>query len=192
MESTNFFGVCILKIWHLYYKTKSQCYVCQPVVCCCMLFWHLRSQKYSSFQHRCLLFVQTSTTYYSTPSVYAVAVANQKSRKSKFALYKSQYGQNNCQKKVQKISIKLYYKSLCKFFWTRSKNRVIENRVMENRVKRGITVVGFSLSTIFAQRDFCCAQFSFYQTRSMFFCTYRQMALKAAFRYFHAEMSVVV
>ena len=63
MESTNFFGVCILKIWHLYYKTKSQCYVCQPVVCCCMLFWHLRSQKYSSFQHRCLLFVQTSTTY---------------------------------------------------------------------------------------------------------------------------------
>ena len=26
---------------------------------------------------------------YSTPSVYAVAVANQKSRKSKFALYKS-------------------------------------------------------------------------------------------------------
>ena len=40
-----------------------------------------------------------------------------------------------------------YYKTvLCKFFWTRSKNRVIENRVienrvMENRVKRGITVV---------------------------------------------------
>ena len=35
-----------------------------------------------------------------------------------------------------------YYKTvLCKFFWTRSKNRVIENRVMENRVKRGITVL---------------------------------------------------
>ena len=30
---------------------------------------------------------------------------------------------------------------LYKFFWTRTKNRVIENRVMENRVKRGITVV---------------------------------------------------
>ena len=36
-----------------------------------------------------------------------------------------------------------YYKTvLCKSFWTRSNNRVIENRVMENRVKRGITVVG--------------------------------------------------
>ena len=29
---------------------------------------------------------------------------------------------------------------LYKFFWTRTKNCVIENRVMENRVKRGITV----------------------------------------------------
>ena len=34
-----------------------------------------------------------------------------------------------------------YYKTvLCKSFWTRSKNCVIENRVMENRVKRGNTV----------------------------------------------------
>ena len=29
---------------------------------------------------------------------------------------------------------------LYKFFWTMTKNRVIENRVIENRVKRGITV----------------------------------------------------
>ena len=44
-------------------------------------------------------------------------------------------------KNVKKISIKLFYLSLYKFFWTRTKNRVIENRVMENRVKRGITVM---------------------------------------------------
>ena len=36
----------------------------------------------------------------------------------------------------------LYYKTvLYKFFWTRTKNHVIENRVMENRLKQGITVV---------------------------------------------------
>ena len=34
---------------------------------------------------------------------------------------------------------------LYKFFWTRTKNRVIENRVMENRVKRGITVTDDSV-----------------------------------------------
>ena len=43
-----------------------------------------------------------------------------------------------------------YYKTvLCKSFWTRSKNRVIENRVMENRVKRGITVLQFAYEAIF-------------------------------------------
>ena len=42
-----------------------------------------------------------------------------------------------------------YYKTvLCKSFWTRSKNRVIENRVMENRVKRGITVFIFHNQTL--------------------------------------------
>ena len=41
--------------------------------------------------------------------------------------------------------LSLSYLSLCKFFWTRTENRVIENRVMENRVKRGITVYDFIL-----------------------------------------------
>ena len=41
----------------------------------------------------------------------------------------------------KKFLLSLSYLSLCKFFWTRTENRVIENRVMENRVKRGITVV---------------------------------------------------
>ena len=41
----------------------------------------------------------------------------------------------------KKFLLSLSYLSLCKFFWTKTKNRVIENRVMENRVKRGITVV---------------------------------------------------
>ena len=40
----------------------------------------------------------------------------------------------------KKFLLSLSYLSLCKFFWTRTENRVIENRVMENRVKRGITV----------------------------------------------------
>ena len=44
-------------------------------------------------------------------------------------------------KMSKKFLLSLSYLSLCKFFWTRTKNRVIENRVMENRVKRGITVV---------------------------------------------------
>ena len=35
----------------------------------------------------------------------------------------------------------LYYKiALCKFFWTPSKNRVVQIRVMENRVSRGIPI----------------------------------------------------
>ena len=41
----------------------------------------------------------------------------------------------------KKFLLSLSYLSLCKFFWTRTQNRVIENRIMENRVKRGITVV---------------------------------------------------
>ena len=41
----------------------------------------------------------------------------------------------------KKFLLSLSYLSLCKFFWTRTENRVIENRVMENRVKRGITVL---------------------------------------------------
>ena len=51
----------------------------------------------------------------------------------------------------KKFLLSFYKTVLCKFFQTRSKNRVIENRVMENRVmenrimenrvKRGITVV---------------------------------------------------
>lgn len=40
----------------------------------------------------------------------------------------------------KKFLLSLSYLSLCKFFWTRTKNRVIENRIMENRVKQGITV----------------------------------------------------
>ena len=45
----------------------------------------------------------------------------------------------------KKFLLSLSYLSLCKFFWTRTENRVIENRVMENRVKRGITVYDFIL-----------------------------------------------
>ena len=44
--------------------------------------------------------------WYSTPSIQEVAVANQKSRKSKFPLFKSQY---NCPKNVKKNSIKLKF-----------------------------------------------------------------------------------
>ena len=40
----------------------------------------------------------------------------------------------------KKFLLSFYKTVLCKFFQTRSKNRVIENRVMENRVKRGNTV----------------------------------------------------
>ena len=45
-------------------------------------------------------------------------------------------------KMSKKFLLSLSYLSLCKFFWTRTENRVIENHVMENRVKRGITVLG--------------------------------------------------
>ena len=45
----------------------------------------------------------------------------------------------------KKFLLSFYKTVLCKFFQTRSKNRVIENRVMENRVKRGNTVGSFSL-----------------------------------------------
>ena len=41
----------------------------------------------------------------------------------------------------KKFLLSFYKTVLCKFFQTRSKNRVIENRVMENRVKRGNTVI---------------------------------------------------
>ena len=44
------------------------------------------------------------------------------------------------QKMSKKFLLSFYKTVLCKFFQTRSKNRVIENRVMENRVKRGNTV----------------------------------------------------
>ena len=46
----------------------------------------------------------------------------------------------------KKFLLSLSYLSLCKFFWTRTENRVIENRVMENRVIRGITVLGKCLT----------------------------------------------
>ena len=46
---------------------------------------------------------------YSNPSVYAVVVAAQKPRKSKFVLYKSYYRQKNVLKNVKKISIKLMF-----------------------------------------------------------------------------------
>ena len=51
----------------------------------------------------------------------------------------------------KKFLLSLSYLSLCKFFWTRTENRVIENRVMENRVKRGIfwRVTYFICSTFF-------------------------------------------
>ena len=44
------------------------------------------------------------------------------------------------QKMSKKFLLSFYKTVLCKFFQTRSKNRVIENRVMENRIKRGNTV----------------------------------------------------
>ena len=44
-------------------------------------------------------------------------------------------------KKMSKKFLSSFYKTvLYKFFWTMTKNRVIENRVIENRIKRGITV----------------------------------------------------
>ena len=64
--------------------------------------------------------------------VYAVFVAIQKPCKLKSMSYK--YRQKNC-KKYYYNEI-LYYKTvLCKFYWTRSKDQVIENWVvMENQV----------------------------------------------------------
>ena len=53
---------------------------------------------------------------YSNPSVYAVVVAAQKPRKSKFALYKSQYRQKMFKKMSKKFLLSLSYLSLCKFF----------------------------------------------------------------------------
>ena len=41
----------------------------------------------------------------------------------------------------KKFLLSFYKTVLYKFFWTMTKNRVIENRVIENRVKRGITVL---------------------------------------------------
>ena len=74
--------------------------------------------------------------HYSNPSVYAVAVANQNSRKSN-SRYTSHSVDKMIVQKCQKNFYKALYIVLIEIFLDRIKNRVIENRVMENRVKRG-------------------------------------------------------
>ena len=77
---------------------------------------------------------------YRHPSPNAFFVAAKKPRQAKFALCKSKYRKKNCKKNLHNAEI-LYYKIvLCKFFWTSSKNRVIQIRAMENRVSRGMPV----------------------------------------------------
>ena len=68
----------------------------------------------------------------------------------------------------KKFLLSLTYLSLCKFFWTRTKNRVIENRVMENRVKRGITVVLVYQAFNFFEFYFAIK----FQSNDFFQCTY--------------------
>ena len=91
---------------------------------------------------------QSLNSLYSNPSVYAVAVAAQKPRKSKIALYKSQYRRKNCQKNFYYTDILYYKMSLYKFIQTRSKKCVIENRV-----KGGITVYRKVNNSLFRDKN---------------------------------------
>ena len=78
---------------------------------------------------------------YSHPSINAEVVAAEKPR-YRNSRYASHYcTEKNCTKNLHNADILYYKTALYKFFWTVSKNRVIQIRVMENRVNQGMTVL---------------------------------------------------